>query len=88
MQGSDDKARELEEQMLKERILRAFLTPEARQRLANIRLVKAELAKTVEDYIIALASQGRINKALSDDDLKRILLALQKPKRDFRINFR
>lgn len=84
----EEKAKELELQMLKERMLRTFLTPEARQRLANIRMVKPELAAAVENYIVAMGSQGRLNKELNDEELKRLLLALQKPKRDFRINYR
>ncbi len=86
--SEEEKARELEMQMLKEKMLRTFLTPAARQRLANIRIVKPELAAAVENYIVAMGSQGRINKELSDEELKRLLLALQKPKRDFKINYR
>lgn len=86
--SEEEKARELEIQMLKEKILRTYLTPAARQRLANIRIVKPELATAVENYLVAMSSQGRINKELSDEELKRLLLALQKPKRDFRINYR
>lgn len=86
--SEEEKARELEMQMLKEKMLRTFLTPAARQRLANIRIVKPELASAVENYIVAMGSQGRLNKELSDEELKRLLLALQKPKRDFRINYR
>ncbi|MEM2855915.1 MAG: DNA-binding protein [Candidatus Nitrosocaldaceae archaeon] len=83
-----EKVRETELQMLKERMLRTLLSLEARQRLSNIKMVKPELARTVEDYIIAMASQGRIKGELSDEDLKKILIALQKPKRDFRISYR
>lgn len=87
-EDSERKAKEAELQLLKERILRTFLSSEARNRLANIRMVKPELAKIVEDYIVSLASQGRIRDELSDEDLKRILLALQKPKRDFKISYK
>lgn len=83
---NEEKAKELE--MLKEQMLRTFLSPAARQRLANVRMVKPELAAMVENYIVAMGSQGRISKELSDDELKRLLLALQKPKRDFRINYK
>ncbi len=85
---SNRRVKEAEMQMLKEHILRTFLSIEARQRLANIRIVKPELAKTVEDYIVAMASQGRIRGQLSDEYIKQLLLALQKPKREFKINFR
>jgi programmed cell death protein 5 len=84
---NEDRAKELEIQRLKESMLRAYLTPEARQRLANVRMVKPDLANAVENYIITMASQGRLRE-VSDEDLKRLLLALQKPKRDFKINYR
>jgi programmed cell death protein 5 len=54
----------------------------------NIRIVKPELATAVENYLINAASTGRLNRALTDDELKQILLSLQQPKRDFKINRR
>jgi programmed cell death protein 5 len=65
-----------------------LLDPAARQRLMNIRIVKPELAMAVENYLINAASTGRLNRALTDDELKQILLSLQQPKRDFKINRR
>lgn len=84
----DDKQKETEARMMRERVLRVLLTPEARQRLTNIKMVKPELAKAVEDYLISMGSQGRLNKALTDDELKQILTSLQQPKRDFKINYK
>ncbi len=74
--------------MMREKALRLLLTPEARQRLTNVKMVKPELAKAVEDYIISMGSQGRLNKALTDDDLKQILSSIRQPKRDFKIDYR
>lgn len=70
----------------KEHILKQILTPEARMRLNNIKMVKRELSDLVEQYLIGLASQGRMNSQISDDQLKQILLSIQQPKRDFKIN--
>ncbi len=86
-ESNEEKVRELEMQRVKESMLRMYLTPEARQRLANIRMVRPDLATAVENYIISMGSQGRL-KELSDEDLKRLLLALQKPKRDFKISYK
>lgn len=66
----------------------ALLDPEARQRLMNVRLVKPELASAVENYLINAASSGRLNRPLSDDELKQLLLRIQQPKRDFKIDRR
>jgi programmed cell death protein 5 len=63
------------------------LDPQARQRLMNIRLVKADLAQTVENYLISAASSGRINRPLTDDELKQLLLRIQ-PKKEFRFERR
>ncbi len=65
--------------------LRMALTSEARQRLANVKMVKPDLAASIEEYIIQLASSGKLGKAVDDDQLKQMLLALQDKKRDFKI---
>jgi programmed cell death protein 5 len=72
----------------KEAVLKQLLEPSARLRLANIRMVKPELAGTVENYLLGLVSQGRISSMVTDEQLKRILLSIQQPKREFRINRR
>lgn len=80
--------RELEEARRQE-ILRMVLTPEARERLANIRLVRPEVARAVEDRLIALALQGRLAKQLTDEELKEILAEIyEKTRRDYRISIR
>ena len=70
----------------KEHILKQILTPEARMRLNNIKMVKRELSDLVEQYLIGLASQGKMHSQITDDQLKQILLSIQQPKRDFKIN--
>ena len=70
----------------KEQILKQILTPEARLRLNNIKMVKAELSDLVEQYLIGMATQGKISGQINDDQLKQILLSMQQPKRDFKIN--
>jgi len=70
----------------KEQVLRQILSPEARMRLNNIKMVKPELSELVEQYLIGIASQGKMNSQISDSQLKQILLSIQQPKRDFKIN--
>jgi len=91
------KRRELERRRLekeaeearRQEILRLILTPEARERLANIKLVRPEIAKAVEDRLIALAIQGRINRPITDEELKAILSEIyEKTRREFRISIR
>jgi programmed cell death protein 5 len=70
----------------KEQILKQILVPKARMRLNNIKMVKPELSDLVEQYLIGMASQGKMHSQISDDQLKQILLSMQQPKRDFKIN--
>ncbi|MEE8180768.1 MAG: DNA-binding protein [Nitrosopumilaceae archaeon] len=72
----------------KEQILKQLLAPDARLRLNNIKMVKPELANLVENYLIGMVTQGKLNSQISDDQLKQILLSLQQPKRDFKITRR
>mgnify|MGYP000002167201 CR=1 FL=1 len=70
----------------KEQILKQVLSPEARMRLNNIKMVKPELSDMVEQYLIGMATQGKLPGQLTDEQLKQILLSTQQPKRDFKIN--
>jgi len=72
----------------KENILKQILSSEARARLNNIKMVKPELSNHLEQYLIGMASQGKIRSPLTDDQIKQILLSMQQPKRDFKINRR
>ena len=77
----DDK----DKKALRENIMRMALTSEARQRLTNIRMVKPQIAQAIEDYIIQLASSGKLKQVINDDQLKEILSSVQGQKRDFTI---
>ena len=72
----------------KENILKQILSSEARMRLNNIKMVKPELSSHIEQYLLGMASQGKVRSPLTDDQLKQILLSIQQPKRDFKINRR
>jgi programmed cell death protein 5 len=74
-----------EKRAMREGVLRMALTSEARQRLANVKMVKPELASSIEEYVIQLASSGRLKSALDDEQVKQMLLALQGKKRDIKI---
>jgi len=72
----------------KEIILKQILSSEARLRLNNVKMVKPEVANVVENYLINMASQGQVKSPISDEQLKQILLSVQRPKRDFKISRR
>lgn len=69
----------------KQAVLRQILTPEARQRLANIKMVRAEFAEQLELQLIQLAQTGRVNIPISDQQLKEVLIRLQSQRREIRI---
>lgn len=74
-----------EKRMMREAALRMALTSDARQRLANVRMVRPDLASSIEEYMIQLASSGKLRKALDDDQVKQMLAALQEKKREIKI---
>jgi len=70
-------------------ILRRILTSKARERLANVKLVRPDLARAVEDYLINQALTGQLRSVIDDDTLKRILLELDsRSRRDYKIIIR
>lgn len=71
-------------------IMRKILSPEARTRLENIKMVRAEFAQQVELQLIQLAQQGQLARAgiklpMSDPDFKQILQKMQGKKKDINI---
>ncbi|NIW09773.1 MAG: DNA-binding protein, partial [Gammaproteobacteria bacterium] len=48
-------------ELQKQAILRRILTPKARQRLTNLKMVKPEFANQLELQLIQLAQQGKVN---------------------------
>ncbi len=74
-----------ERKMMREAALRMALTSEARQRLANVKMVRPDLASSIEEYVIQLASSGKLRKAVDDEQLKQMLASLQDKKREIKI---
>lgn len=68
-----------------ENALAQILEPEARQRLTLIRMSRPELADGVARQLIQLAQQGRIQRMLSDADLKQILAGATPADREIKI---
>jgi programmed cell death protein 5 len=71
---------QLEQQ--KQTLLRNILTPEARQRLTNLKMVKPEFIDQLELQLIQLAQAGKIPIPLADEQLKKILIQLQARKKE------
>ena len=69
----------------KQAVLRQIMTPEARQRLTNIKMVRPEFAEQLELQLIQLAQTGKVNIPISDEQLKEALVRLQSQRREVRI---
>ncbi len=69
----------------KQALLRQILSPEARQRLNNLKMVKPEFAEQIELQLIQMAQIGKLPIPLSDPQLKQILVQLQTRKRETKI---
>jgi programmed cell death protein 5 len=87
---STSQAAEQERQakVAREQMLRVIFTSEARDRLNNLRMVKPDLAASVENQIFQLASSGRLRHQINDEELKQMLGQLQRPKKEFKINYK
>jgi programmed cell death protein 5 len=68
-------------------LLRKILTPEARQRLQNVKLVRPDFAAQMELQLLQLAQSGRVPLPITDDLLKKLLKQIQsqQTKRDISI---
>jgi programmed cell death protein 5 len=82
---SDEQRQSQAEQQLeaqKQALLAKILTPEARQRLNNLKMVKQEFTEQIELQLIEMAQTGKLPIPLSDPQLKSILIQLQSRKRE------
>jgi programmed cell death protein 5 len=66
-------------------LLKQILSPEARQRLTNLKMIKPEFTEQLELQLIQLSQTGRLQIPLSDAQLKQILVQLQSRKREITI---
>jgi len=86
-QGDEQKQAQIERRLeaQKEALLRKILSPEARQRLTNLKMVKPDFTEQLELQLIQLAQSGKLPIPLPDAQLKQILIQLQSRKREPKI---
>lgn len=85
--SDEQKHAQIEQQMeaQKQALLKQILSPEARQRLTNLKMIKQEFTDQLELQLIQLAQMGKVPIPLSDAQLKQILIQLQSRKRETKI---
>jgi programmed cell death protein 5 len=72
----------------KRQIMMQILTPEARSRLANLRLTRPDYVDQIELQLIQLAQAGRIASKITDEQLKELLRKLAGQKKEINITRR
>lgn len=84
------RAAKQEAEIQKQTLLRKILTPEARQRLTNIKMVKPEFAEQLELQLIQIVQTGKLRIPITDEVLKRLLIQIQarEEQREIRIRRR
>ncbi len=87
-QQSEVEAQKQQFEMQKQAVLRQILTPEARDRLSNIRLANPEQANAVEMQLIQLAQSGRLQGVINDTMLRDILGQIAPKQREITIQRR
>lgn len=83
--GEEDQDRSAAAEAQKKAALRKILTPDARQRLSNLRTVKPDFAESIEQQLLLLHSRGRVRGKIDDDQLKQMLKKAQSGKKDINI---
>ena len=69
----------------KKQILGQIMTPEDRQRLANLKLTKPEMVNQIELQLIQSAQAGSLRGKVTDDQLKVLLRQIAGQKREIKI---
>ena len=85
-QAAEQRRQQME--MQKQMILRQILTPDARDRLSNIRAANPEICNAVEMQLIQLAQSGRLQGVVNDDMLRQFLRQISPQHREITIERR
>jgi len=86
--AADQQAQNQAVEAQRQQVLRAILTPEARERLGRLKVAYPDIASSVEDQLLSLYSTGRLRQQVDDETLKRILEQVVPRKRDIKIERR
>ena len=89
-QGQEEIQAQVDQQAEQQRqaILRQILSPEARERMARLKIARAEFAEAVENQLIMLAQSGKLRNVIDDASLVQILERLTPEKREITIKRR
>lgn len=83
---AQEQSRQLEAQRAV--LMRQILTPEARERLANLRMTRPDLVEHVENQLVMLVQSGRVTDKIDDYTLRQLLRRIMPTKREIKIERR
>jgi len=85
----DEQAAQKEEfEKQKKIVLMSILTPQARERLGNIKAARPQIAESIENQLIMLAQSGKLENKINDKQLRELLSKMIPRKRDIKIKRR
>ena len=84
----EQEAQQKEFEKQKKMILRAILTPDARQRLGRIKVARPEIVENIENQLIMAAQSGKLKNKINDEQLRILLSKAFPKKRDIKIKRR
>lgn len=79
----EERAKQMEAE--RQAIMRQILTPEARERLAKVKMAYPDIAAAVEEQLLRLMQMGRIQNQIDDATLKAILRQISPQRREIKI---
>ena len=82
----EEQIKQYEEQ--KKSILRSILTPDARERLGNIKVARPKIAESIENQLIMIVQSGQLKNKINDEQLRMLLKKILPKKRDIKIKRR
>jgi len=83
---AEEQAKQVDAQ--RQMVMRQILTPEARERLANLRMTRPDIVESVENQLIMLVQSGRVTQQIDDYTLRQILRKVMPQKREIKIERR
>jgi len=85
MAAENQQRMQQELEMQKRQAMIQILTPEAKNRLANLKLTKPEFVDQIELQLIQLVQSGQVKSKITDEQLKALLQRLTPQKRNINI---
>ncbi|DBA01355.1 TPA: hypothetical protein N0F65_001594 [Lagenidium giganteum] len=68
-----EQAKQKEQEEMRNSLMPQVMTPEARERLSRIKIVKPEKARAIEDMVLQMAQRGQLSAKIDEDRLIELL---------------